>query len=183
MSDAATDFSRALAVTLRFEGGNVDDPADHGGRTSRGITQKTYDGFCKAEGWATGDVFLATDAQVSLIYLKRFWNRAGCSSLPWPLNLAVFDTAVLHGTEFAVTRLQSVVGARPDGVFGPQTLGRVRAFNPYGVVEALLQRRDDRYEALITRDVTQRKFYGGWEQRCDELCDACGVPRTVDRAA
>lgn len=178
-----TDFDRALAFTLPEEGGNVDDPKDHGGRTSRGITQKTYDGACVAYGWPQGDVFLASDDRVRRIYLKRFWQRAGCDGLSWPLSLAVFDTAVLHGIAFAITRLQAVVGAKPDGQFGPVTHAAVLRFNPYGVAEALLQRRDDRYEELISRDATQQKFYGGWEGRCDRLCDACGVPRTVERAA
>jgi len=187
-----TDFDRSLAFTLAWERGfdpknprgNVDNPKDRGGRTSRGITQKTYDGACAEYGWPTGvDVWGAPDTHVTTIYHKRFWLRSGCDTLPWPLCLAVFDTAVLHGITFAVTRLQAVVGADADGVFGVKTLAKVQRFNPYGAAEAFLQRRDDRYEELISRDPTQKVFYGGWEKRCDALCDAALVPRTADREA
>ena len=177
------DFSAALVVTLRFEGGDMDYPADHGGRTSRGITQRTYDGSAVRYGWPGGDVWNATDEQVAVIYRRRFWNRVHGDELSWPLCLAMFDTGVLHGTGFAITRLQAVVQATPDGQFGPDTLAAVLRYNPYGVTEGFLQRRDDRYEELISRDVTQWRFFGGWEQRADQLCDACGVPRTLDRAA
>jgi len=37
------EFAAALPFVLRWEGGYVDHPDDPGGRTNKGVTQKTYD--------------------------------------------------------------------------------------------------------------------------------------------
>lgn len=42
---SADGFEPALAFVLRWEGGFVDNPADPGGRTNKGITQKVYDAW------------------------------------------------------------------------------------------------------------------------------------------
>lgn len=55
------DFQKCLAVTLKFEGGNDDDPRDPGGRTSRGILQREYDRYRDARGLPRGDVWRAAD--------------------------------------------------------------------------------------------------------------------------
>ena len=38
-------FERALTFVLRWEGGYVDHPADPGGATNYGVTQRTYDAW------------------------------------------------------------------------------------------------------------------------------------------
>ncbi len=40
-----SNFAASLAFVLQDEGGNDDDPDDHGGRTSRGITQRVWDAW------------------------------------------------------------------------------------------------------------------------------------------
>ena len=99
------NFTAALKLTLKDEGGNVDDPADRGGRTSRGVTQRTYDTWRKAEGLATRDVYLATDAEVSTIYLNSYWTPADGDLLAVGPDYAVFDYAVNSG----VSRAKSAI--------------------------------------------------------------------------
>jgi len=63
----------------------------------KGITQRTYDGFRNDWNQPTQSVRLISDSEVHDIYETRFWNRAGCPELPWPLCLCHFDSAVNHG--------------------------------------------------------------------------------------
>lgn len=91
------DFEHALRVTLAFEGGKVDDPADPGGRTAYGITQRTFDAWRKTKGWATDDVWRVLPDEVADIYRSQFWRGSGAEALSWPLSLVHFDTAVNHG--------------------------------------------------------------------------------------
>lgn len=181
------DFPRILRFTLAWEcghnpknpRGNVDNPLDHGGRTSRGITQRTYDGVGQAHGWPPGDVWEAPDAQVEFIYRTRFWNRVLGDAVPWPLCGALFDSYVLHRMEPIIKRLQHLVAVPEDGTLGPTT---IQACGNLGWVNAawlLLQQRDDRYEAIVGRDGTQGAFYKGWEARLDALTDFLGLPRTL----
>ena len=48
--DAA--YNDALAFVLRWEGGFVDDPDDHGGRTMKGVTQKRLQRMARESGQA-----------------------------------------------------------------------------------------------------------------------------------
>jgi lysozyme family protein len=94
---ADPEFERCLPVTLQFEGGFVDDPADMGGRTNKGITQATYDRACEEWGQPHADVKDITDADVRAIYAEDYWVPSGAVDQPWPMNLLIFDSAVNHG--------------------------------------------------------------------------------------
>ena len=45
-----TAYNDALAFVLRWEGGFVDDPHDHGGRTMKGVTQNVYNAWLAEPG-------------------------------------------------------------------------------------------------------------------------------------
>src|SRR5258706_12948730 len=98
------DFQNILAFTWKEEvghdpknpNGNVDDPVDRGGRTSRGMTQSVYDLACVVYGWPKGDVWEASDEQITIIYKDKYWKTLLGDQIPWPLCGALFDTAVLH---------------------------------------------------------------------------------------
>ncbi len=162
--------------------GNVDHPNDKGGRTSRGITQATYDGSCVLYGWPGGDVWDAPDAQVETIYHRRFWDRVSGDVVGWPLCGALFDSAVLHRMDPLVRRLQAVVGAEVDGRLGLNTIAACSRMGWVNTAWLFLQARDDRYEEIVHRDGTQRVFFGGWEARLDALTAFLGIPRTLDPA-
>ncbi len=59
------DFAKALPRILVYEGGQVDDPRDPGGRTNKGITQATFNVYLRAHGMQPEDVYRITDAEVS----------------------------------------------------------------------------------------------------------------------
>jgi lysozyme family protein len=91
------DFAHALRITLAFEGGKVDDPADPGGRTAFGITQTTLDAWRSYRGEDKGDVWTIGPDEVAAIYETQYWKAAGCENLSWPLSLVHFDSAVNSG--------------------------------------------------------------------------------------
>ena len=91
------NFPAANALTRKDEGGNVDDKADRGGRTSRGVTQTTYDAFRKAKGQAKTDVYLMSEAECDEIYLTRYWVPSDCDQLAIGPDYAVHDFSVNSG--------------------------------------------------------------------------------------
>src|SRR5712692_4452895 len=119
MSD--TRFDSSLQFVLKWEGGFVDDPADPGGATNKGITQGVYDSYRKRKGLAHQGVKSISDAEVSEIYQSSYWDAAKCGSLPAPLDLVEFDTAVNMGVGRAVKFLQHCLHISEDGVFGAAT--------------------------------------------------------------
>lgn len=71
-------FDIALPITLKWEGGYVDNPNDPGGETNMGITMKTFQ-QCSHQLLGidpTSDNLKAlTQAQAGIIYKANYWNK------------------------------------------------------------------------------------------------------------
>ena len=164
-----TDFERALAVTLQFEGGYVDHPKDPGGATNRGVTTRVFHEWLRSQGSLPRDVRTITDAEIHAIYLGDYWRPAGCDGLAWPLSLVMFDAAVNLGTRHAVRALQRGLGVPDDGVIGPVTLDAIQAGDAKELAARALWERLRRY-----KDVSGGKlsvFLRGWLSRTLTLWD------------
>src|SRR5579872_6059569 len=124
-----SNFAKALAFVLKDEGGNDDDPADHGGRTSRGITQREYDAWRTEQGLATQDVWDAPQADIESIYHEEYWDPY-CDAFPSGPDYLYFDMAVNAGPYRAAVLLQRALGVTDDGRIGPVTREAVVAADP-----------------------------------------------------
>jgi lysozyme family protein len=92
-----TSFGQALAFTLRWEGGYVDNPQDPGGETNFGISKRAYPHLNIKE---------LTKEQAGEIYHRDYWAKAGCPEIAYPLDIVVFDTAVNVGVSRALDFLK-----------------------------------------------------------------------------
>lgn len=155
------NFKNCLPVTLREEGGNDDDPHDHGGRTSRGVTQREYDAYRHLKNEPPGDVWQASQQEVNDIYESQYW-KPYCDLLPAGLDLCFFDFSVNAGRQQAVKSLQRVVGVPVDGMFGLRTKQAVERFPDLGrLIHAYCDARRSFYKVLA-----QFPRYGrGWLAR------------------
>ncbi len=111
MSDAR--FEACLPFILKFEGGNDDDPRDHGGRTSRGITQRENDRWRKEHGLSTIDVWTETNANIKQIYYDNYWLPR-CPKLRPGVDLVYFNIAVNAGPGRAETILNKSIGGSDE---------------------------------------------------------------------
>lgn len=165
---SAEDFPHALAFTLVEEGGNDDDPHDHGGRTSRGITQREWDAWRAAHPgntWPT-DVWEAPQDQIEAIYHDQYYEPY-CDKLPAGIDLAFFDFSVNAGRGQAVKSLQRALGVEADGMMGVITLGAVAQANDATLIHVYADRRRAFYRSLA-----QFPRYGkDWIGRTDR-CEA-----------
>jgi lysozyme family protein len=140
-------FESALALTLQFEGGFVDRADDPGGRTQRGITQRTYDAWLAKQKRPPADVKGIPDTDVADIYRVEYWNRARCDSLKEPLATFHFDAAVNHGPNQAIGFLAESKGSP----------------------EMYLKCREDFYRRLVLKRPTMSVFLRGWLKRVERL--------------
>lgn len=179
------DFARSLRLVLIHEGGNDDDPRDHGGRTSRGITQKEYDAWRRQRGLATGDVWQATDAEIQSIYHDQYWEPY-CDNLPPGLDYEFFDFCVNAGRTQAVKTLQrSLLTVPADGMFGVRTEQAVRGVND---ITSLLNRYSDLRRSFYRANAQFGVYGRGWIRRTDEveasaLAMANGAPHPLPTVA
>ena len=119
------DFDRAFDKLIAHEGGLVDHPADPGGLTKYGISQRSY---------PHEDIRGLTLERAKAIYRRDFWAPAGCDAVPEAVRFDLFDMAVNSGVSRAVKTIQRAVGAKEDGILGPQTLQAVQAMPPARLV-------------------------------------------------
>ena len=147
-----SDLERSLAFTLRWEGGNVSDPDDYGGRTSRGVTQRTYDGWRLDHKLEKRDVWLMDHSELLDIYKTLYWWPA--KDAEWPLSLVIFDTAVLFGVGRASEWLMAVNWMDATAVQKAM---------------AMMCLRYERHRANVAKDKSQAKFWGGWLNRLNDL--------------
>lgn len=173
---SSADFDGAIQFVLRWEGGYVDNPNDHGGATNQGITQRVYDAFRIARGLAVQDVRQIGDTEVMSIYQNSYWLPPGCELLSPCLDLVQLDTAVNMGVKRAVVFLQGCVDCTPDGVLGEQTRQAVRQCNLAEVIKAYCDKREQFYQDLVSQNPNQAVFLRGWLNRLNALRAAAGVP-------
>ena len=125
-----SNFLRALPIILQSEGGYVNHPADPGGATNQGVTQRVYDAWRSNGGQQKRSVREITPEEVEAIYREQYWDQAKCDKMPWPLSLMHFDAAVNHGVTRANKLLQKALGVTADGVIGNVTLAAIRQNPP-----------------------------------------------------
>jgi lysozyme family protein len=166
-------FDVFLPMVLRFEGGYVDDPADPGGETNKGITMTVFQ-HCAHEllgiDPTSQNLKNLTDGQAGRIYKVLYWDKIRGDALE-SQNLAniVCDFYVNAGTN-ATKLLQSIVaglGAQvvQDGVIGTATLQALRSLDSQEVYRRYRQGRIDYYQRLVNARPSLSKFLDGWLNR------------------
>jgi len=166
------NFKKALKFTLAFEGGYSNHPADRGGATNFGITQKTYDIFNAELGLDAKDVKAIKPAEVETIYLADYWERLSPAAMTEKLQIAAFDFAVNSGVGRATSYLQRAAGVKPDGIIGPKTEAKLQELGD-ALLQPYLQARLD-FLRRIARG-SQKQFLAGWESRVSRLAKSLGV--------
>ncbi len=158
-----SNFQASLKAVLQDEGGNDDDPSDHGGRTSRGITQREYDAWRKEGGHSTRDVWTADQSEIEQIYHDEYWEPFG-HIFPVGTDYIYFDMAVNAGPHRAAVLLQRALGVNDDGRIGPITRAAIVNADPKTLVDAYTKAKRAFYLGLA-----QPKFIRGWLNRCDHV--------------
>ena len=165
---SVANWNASLAVILKEEGGNDDDPHDHGGRTSRGIIQREWDTWRATHAGLPTDVWEAPQDQIDAIYREQYWNPY-CDSLPAGIDLCFFNACVNSGRIQAVKELQRALGVQADGMLGMQTMQAVNsAHSTVDLIHLICEQRRAFYRAL-----KQFPRYGkGWLARTDRVENA-----------
>ncbi len=162
---------------IRREGGFVDHPADRGGPTNFGITQKTLSRYLGRKV-TRDDVRRLSRELAAEIYRRAYYLEPRIDTLPKSIRAFLFDSAVNHGPRRAIRFLQQVCNAAGfgpltvDGLLGPATRRRAvageREMGPW-LLAALAEERRMFYRLIVERDPSQRVFFKGWMNRLAEF--------------
>lgn len=125
---AGGGFGIAVEAILKVEGvHNVDG----GGDTWYGIARN----FHPHEPWPP------TRERAIEIYKAEYWDAASCERFPFPVALALFDSAVNQGAHRAILTLQRALGVRVDGVVGEATTKAASRVNASEVLALFMAER------------------------------------------
>jgi lysozyme family protein len=158
-------FPDSLTFILAREGGFVNNAADPGGATNRGITLATARAVFGAD-YSVAELRAITPTQAGAIYRPRYWDAASCGSLPGGVALTVFDASVMSGPETAKKMLQTAAGVTADGAVGPRTISAC-AVNPKALVDALAAARVAFYRGIVAGRPASSVFLPGWLNRVE----------------
>ena len=159
------DFGPAYEAMIRNEGGYVlhKVEGDRGGMTYAGIARNMNPNWA---GWRmidNGDLVPAY--VVREFYQAQFWDKMrGDEITNQIIAQTIFDFYVNAGLP-ALKLAQLVVGATPDGVFGPRTVAALNAYPEDKFVMAYALAKIARYRDICMRDRSQSKFLLGWVNR------------------
>ncbi|TPN03797.1 hypothetical protein FJ973_29580 [Mesorhizobium sp. B2-1-3] len=156
------NFTRALALVLKSEGGWSDNPADPGGATMKGVTLANFRRYVQANA-TKDDLRHITDAQVATVYRRFYWDAIAGAELPDGVDYAVFDFAVNSGSGRAAKYLQAACGVSlpQDGKIGPATIAAVKSKPAGAIIDTLCDAR----LAFLKRLSTWSTFGKGWQSR------------------
>lgn len=132
-----TDIAALIDAVIAREGAYVDHPADRGGPTNWGITERV----ARANGWAK-DMRDLPRAVAARIYRRLYWeepNFDAVADISVLIAAELFDTGVNMGPVVATGFLQRALNALNrnardcpdiplDRTLGPATLGALRAY-------------------------------------------------------
>jgi lysozyme family protein len=153
------EFLLALDRVFDAEGGFSSNPADPGGLTQFGITERT------ARKWGyTGNLRFLPKSEAARIYYSEYWLPIHGDDIPFPLAFQLFDFGVNSGPPTATVYLQRQLGLKPDGIFGPLTLAAARQLEGKTLLSACFSLLSSR-RTLLASLPSWPSFSRGWTDR------------------
>ncbi|MDH5480246.1 MAG: N-acetylmuramidase [Nitrosomonas sp.] len=170
------DFNAAFDVTMKAEGGYVNDPDDPGGETYKGIARSRNP---KWSGWINIDLLknvadfpknMESDAglqqKVRDLYEANYWDKIrGDEIEDQDVAESIFDFAVNAGPRTSAKLAQMAVEAKADGVIGPATLKKINADDKRAFLAVFALAKIGRYVSICEKRHTSRKYFFGWVRR------------------
>jgi len=168
-------IKQLIPFILKWEGGYVDNPADAGGPTNRGVTLKIWqdcgydkngDGIIDEEDLKQVFVHDVVDC----VLRPHFWDRWQADRIKNQsiANLLV-DWLWASGT-VAITTTQRLLNLKPDGIVGEKTLAAINNYpNPQELFNRLKAERTAYIEQICVARPANRQFKKGWLNRLNDI--------------
>lgn len=185
------DILKLYPKIKKWEGGFVNDPADLGGATNKGVTLNTYRKYCKIKKLPSpsiNDLRQITDETVIEILREFYWNPCKADDI---LNQSIANLIVnsVWGSGLGyIKKVQEVAGVKADGVIGPKTIAAINNADQETLFNKLWQRRKKWFEDVVASSVknyerkigraateaekmkhTNKRFLKGWLNRLNDF--------------
>jgi len=152
---------------LSWEGGFVNDPADKGGATNKGVTLATFRNVFGQQR-TIEDLKRISNTQWLEIFKKYYWDKWKADSIrSQAIANLLADWVWMSGTH-GIKLPQKVLGVTQDGIVGNITIGAVNNYpRQKELFERLWEEREAFFRRIGTR--TQAKYLKGWLNRLNSI--------------
>lgn len=165
MSNATTAINKVLLT----EGGYVNHPADRGGPTNWGITQKTYESWIGRSSSLQEIINMPKETAIA-IYKANYWDRVGGDFIKsYAVAYAIFDQAVNRGIDASLRQAQKVLGISQTGNLSNEFISAINLINPQTFIDSYLVLSEQAYKTIVANNPSQAIFLTGWLNRVEDL--------------
>lgn len=167
------DVRKLKPFILKWEGGFVNDPADLGGATNKGVTIGTYKEYRKKKGLpepTVEDLKKLSDDEWTDILKTYYWNRWKADQIQ---NQSIANILVdwvwasgVHGIKIP----QDILEVSADGIVGKSTIAAINAYQPQAeLFGRIKQARYDFIDRICEKRTANNKFKNGWRNRIKDF--------------
>jgi lysozyme family protein len=173
------DFKKFLTFLLNNEGGLVNDPADPGGLTNKGITLRTFKVYGRSIlGVEATPANLAnlTNDQAGRIYKREYWDTVFGDEIQHELlafMLADFHVNAGYQATLVFLKVLNSFGSNhpPSGRLTRKIMDSLSYHDPDEIYMEYKRARIAYYHSLAQEHPAFRRYLHGWIRRVNELQD------------
>lgn len=163
---------KLIPFILQWEGGFVNDPADLGGATNKGVTIGTFREFRKRKGLpapTVDDLKNISESEWHDIFKSLYWDRWEADYI---FNQSVANILVdwvwASGVR-GIKRPQKILGVVADGLVGKKTLDALNAADPKKLFDAIKADRLKFVDEICKARPANERFRKGWTNRINSI--------------
>ena len=145
---------------LSWEGGYANLPQDKGGPTNKGVTLSTFRSFYGKDK-TIQDLKNITDEQWLHIFKTGFWDKWKADQIKSQSIANLVVDWVYNSGKWGITKVQTILGVKADGIVGPKTLAAINAQDPQSLFRKIHSAREIFFRSLSNFNV----FGKGWLNR------------------
>lgn len=163
---------------IETEGGYVNHPADKGGPTKYGITQRTYSEYVGREV-SINEVRNLSKEMAFDIYQSRYLIKPRITMIQNEfLKYLMLDMSVHHGPVRSIRMTQQVVNStelfslNADGILGPISENAINTTYDYMgryFTNIISHKRADFMRSIVDNNPSQKVFLKGWLNRANSF--------------
>jgi lysozyme family protein len=168
-------LNKLIPLLLKWEGGYVNDPADRGGATNKGVTIATWkqQGYDK-NGDGVIDVedlkMISVEDVIERILRPHYWNRWQADRIDSQALANILVDWVWGSGRWGITIPQGILGVPADGIVGEKTLRYLNEYpDPEALFEKIKQVRRAYLNMICIDRPANKRFLKGWINRLNDF--------------
>lgn len=167
------DVKKLKPFILKWEGGFVNDPADLGGATNKGVTIGTYKEYRKKKGLpepTVEDLKKLSDDEWIDILKTYYWDRWKADQIQNQSIANILVDWVWASGVHGIKKPQVLLGVKADGIVGKATLAAINGYpSQHELFDKIKQARLDFVNSICHSRPANEKFRCGWCNRINDF--------------